>query len=772
MTGKFPKTDFLNRNRTIGERVAIPKREKRNDEKLNSDTFLLRKFALTSPDVLFLLDPALQKVEILNSGKNQQFSPNDDLEQKLPGNFLEIIDKQERLKFLHKLKSFDQRSNSEGFEEIKLSIPCISGRQLYFNFRLTPHIIQENGEVQSWLCQARDITNSKEHLKELENRNLKLQMALDGSHMGIWSYDPLSQKLECDTRTCQIFGVKQSEFLGDINQFFIQVHPDDRHDALQTALSTLKGKGRFNHEFRIISKGSVVARPVAILGEMVSNEQAEVTKITGLCLDISQYKIAGNRINTNEAFLEESQRIANIGCYDWDLTIDKISLTRQLYKILEVGGDDTFSFQYFLDKTHPEDKAEFEIAIKKAIKEGTEFNKELRYFPSGGKAKVLWLRGHTIRNIEKRTSRIIGTIQDITSQKEKEKELNTQNLIIRSILDNLPVIILIVDKKGIVKTLLGSGLQRIGMSENETVGQNIFEQYPAIGKHVFKVLDGETVSFTEELNINEERIHFLSYYFYDPERELAIGFSIDITAQKNAEEAFLQVSEKNQELERMNQVMDMFVYAVAHDLKNPINNLEILSSLMKDALNKEEEEEYLNALRRSVSRLKQTINGLTEIIEIESSRDLHGRMLRFEDIFEHVIADLRPLLKQKSGVVETQFKESSLVYNQAFLISIFKNLLSNAIKYAAPDRPLKINVFTERRGDFVVLVVSDNGIGMDLKLYGQKLFKPFKRFTHQAEGKGVGLHLIKSMLEKNGGSIQAKSVLNKGTTFTCFLKPF
>jgi signal transduction histidine kinase len=103
-------------------------------------------------------------------------------------------------------------------------------------------------------------------------------------------------------------------------------------------------------------------------------------------------------------------------------------------------------------------------------------------------------------------------------------------------------------------------------------------------------------------------------------------------------------------------------------------------------------------------------------------------------------------------------------YNKTYLESILLNLLSNAIKYRSPKRPLKVHFKTEVINEIVVLKVSDNGLGIDMNKYGDKLFGLRKTFHEHKDAKGVGLFLTKSQVEAMGGKIWVESAVDKGTT--------
>ncbi|AHM58729.1 integral membrane sensor signal transduction histidine kinase [Flammeovirgaceae bacterium 311] len=112
----------------------------------------------------------------------------------------------------------------------------------------------------------------------------------------------------------------------------------------------------------------------------------------------------------------------------------------------------------------------------------------------------------------------------------------------------------------------------------------------------------------------------------------------------------------------------------------------------------------------------------------------------------------------------------NIVYPRNNLWSIVYNLLSNAIKYRSPERPLVVRINTYREDDAVVLRVEDNGLGLS-QHQQPKLFTMFKRFHSHVEGTGIGLYMIKRIIENRGGRIEFESEENKGTTFKVYLQP-
>jgi signal transduction histidine kinase len=209
----------------------------------------------------------------------------------------------------------------------------------------------------------------------------------------------------------------------------------------------------------------------------------------------------------------------------------------------------------------------------------------------------------------------------------------------------------------------------------------------------------------------------------------------------------------------------------AHDLKSPVNNLGVLMQMAAEQPDPAKRQEVQRMIDISVRRLDQTINGLLEVISVEGSHS-PARQVYFAPMLQEILAEISLPGQAHEGIQADFSGAEHLVYVQSYLHSILKNLVTNAIKYASPSRGLRVTINTRRASGGVILTVSDNGIGIDLKANGDRIFKPFKRFTQQAHGTGVGLYIIKTLAEKNGGSIKVQSQVNVGTTFTVLLKPY
>lgn len=375
---------------------------------------------------------------------------------------------------------------------------------------------------------------------------------------------------------------------------------------------------------------------------------------------------------------------------------------------------------------------------------------------------------HLVKHPENALFQLSGYVQ--TTQPNQEPVLQQA---ISNLLEKAPVVLNLMDHSGKVIYLTGGGLNLLKMQKNETVGQSIFEQYPPITPYVKRAMQGEQVRFKEEIRQNDNTHYFLSYFLPLQELKLIAGLSFDVSNQEKESEdtAFHRIQSVNKELKERNQLLDTVVYATAHDLKTPIANLEVLMNLYESASTPQERDSYWQALRQSAQRLKGTSQGLMEVISFENT-EFNADRISIPELTRSLLEEHRSQLEKLNASVSLKFEVRQIRYNKAYLESILRNLISNSIKYHHQERILEIRIKTEAVKEGVLLEATDNGIGIDLEAHKSRIFKPFKRFSHQAEGSGVGLYLLKRIIERNGGNIQIDSVLNDGCCVRCTLVPY
>jgi PAS domain S-box-containing protein len=542
---------------------------------------------------------------------------------------------------------------------------------------------------------------------------------------------------------------------------------------------------------------------------------------------LAQLEEAQEAIIESETRLLEAQEVAHLGSWEWDVYTDQVRWSAEMKKIF--GYSDEYmsiDYQSYLSHIHPEDKDNMKEVISVALKNKSNYAVEHRIISKDGKIKWMLGKGRPVFKNGK-LLKLTGTGYDITAQKESEEAMKKSRDYYLTILEDFPSLIWRAGIDGKCNYFNNTWLDWTGRSLSEEYGDGWTS-----GIHPEDV-DNCRKTFTDAFNKREKctmEYRLLKYEgtygwilnmgkpLYDPDGNFTgyIGSSFDITEDKimKAElvTAFNKIKEKNNELTKaeillrelnqnledkvfkrtvelqdyaiklktkndqlvqLNDYMDNFVYAAAHDLKAPVANLKLLSQVLKKPSDEAERYAYFSTMDQIVERLEKTMDGLVQIMEIQSNVNNVIKKVEFDALLNLVQTELKTMISNSEVEIFADFSNANHInFFEPFLQSVMRNLISNSIKYSSDKRKSKVKIKTYHEGPFIIMEFEDNGIGIDLKKYGKNMFKPFYRFTQRSEGKGIGLHLIKSMVEKNGGKIEVKSEINEGTRFKIYLREY
>ncbi|MGB0166244.1 MAG: sensor histidine kinase, partial [Luteibaculum sp.] len=250
----------------------------------------------------------------------------------------------------------------------------------------------------------------------------------------------------------------------------------------------------------------------------------------------------------------------------------------------------------------------------------------------------------------------------------------------------------------------------------------------------------------------------------------------DITKKKRKEQAMIMESEKQlntiKKLQLKNTQLEDFGHIVSHNLRTPAGNIKMLLDLMLVSKTEEEQKQWVDALVDSSNNLIDTLDDLLELIRYTNEGNLKFEKLSIEETLRDILTEMSEHIKEVNPEIIVNFEKlPSISYPKIYLHSILSNLITNAIKYRDEDRPLKITLSSGINEDGLeYLNVADNGIGIDLKRFGNQLFQLNRTFTKRKDSTGFGLFMVKRQLEVLGGCISCKSEPDKGAEFTVILK--
>ena len=391
-----------------------------------------------------------------------------------------------------------------------------------------------------------------------------------------------------------------------------------------------------------------------------------------------------------------------------------------------------------------------------------------------------------IYNAEKELVGFSKITRDLTDKKQLEQKLFRINeelkeseeksrLLIDSVKDYA---ILMLNPDGVIMSW-NTGAERIkGYKAGEIIGKHfsVFYNKEAIlsGFPQFELKQALSAGHFEDegWRIRKDGTAFWANVvispIYNSESRL-LGFAKitrDLTERRRNEE----LTNRNQELVRINNELDNFVYTASHDLKAPILNMEGLLDALEQDMGPEmvKHAEILNMMEGSIKSLKQVISDLGEVVKIQQNED-QPEKVSIAGLITEIKETLREVIKTSHAEIQldlTGFEH--LLYSRKNLRSILYNLISNAIKYADPKRIPQISVRTSiaSSGEHV-LEVEDNGLGLD-PANKSNIFAMFKRLHDHVEGSGVGLYLVKKILDNTRDSITVDSEVGKGSVFKVY----
>jgi PAS domain S-box-containing protein len=233
-----------------------------------------------------------------------------------------------------------------------------------------------------------------------------------------------------------------------------------------------------------------------------------------------------------------------------------------------------------------------------------------------------------------------------------------------------------------------------------------------------------------------------------------------------------ELSYKNNELIKINNDLDNFIYTASHDLKAPISNLEGLVAILSEDMITEEGKEILPMIHTSLLRLRNVIKDLTEISKIQKNIEEDKEHISFSEITQEIKLLVEDEIRPNNAILDIDFSEAPEIYfSRKNLRSIIYNLISNGIKYRSLERDPVLKIRSHMTPDELILTFEDNGLGIE-ENDKEKIFNMFKRLHDHVEGTGIGLYIVKRIVENEGGKIEVQSQVGKGSLFSIWLPHF
>ena len=228
-----------------------------------------------------------------------------------------------------------------------------------------------------------------------------------------------------------------------------------------------------------------------------------------------------------------------------------------------------------------------------------------------------------------------------------------------------------------------------------------------------------------------------------------------------------EVEERTRDLVEYNQQLEQFAFISAHNLRAPVARILGLGHIL-DLCNNDLKEAKMIIERMvfTTEELDRVVKDLSTVLDMRRNSTSVIVLVNLQEEFRQVKININKEMRDTKAVFIEDFSNGVTLWTvKPYLDSILMHLICNAIKYRHPARSPVITIRSEVKGNYFVLTIKDNGLGMNMSLCRDKLFTLYGRFHPHIEGKGIGLYLVKTQMVAMGGKIEVESKLDMGTTF-------
>lgn len=493
--------------------------------------------------------------------------------------------------------------------------------------------------------------------------------------------------------------------------------------------------------------------------------------------DVTEKKNADEAVKRIVTILKQAGLMASLGA--WEIEFENgyvpdsgnLRWSDQVYRIFGfTPGSVTVTNKLFFDLVHPDDRIRIQDVMTTAIKEKSSYTVEHRIIRSDGvERKVIEHAEIIFEDDSGKALRIMGAIQDITEQKLEQEKLLESEEKFRSLFENITEGVALhelVYENGItidykIIDINPAFMEITGIHPEKARGVLASQLYnaaepPYLKEYAEVAVTGKPMRF--EAFYPPMNRHFIISAISPKKGQFATVFE-DVTEQKKNE---FEIKQRNEELTR-------FIYTVSHDLKSPLVTIKSFTSYLKEDIDNQDktaQEKDIRYIQNAADKMGKLLDELLELSRI-GRQEKPKTTVPLKTVVQSAIDLVAGYISRKNISIQYVGPSVELYGHAQRFIQLYQNLLDNAAKFmGSQSEPIiEIGTYSDKEKNEIVLFVRDNGSGIDPR-YRHKIFGLFEKMDNKTDGTGIGLALVKRIVEVHGGKIWFESEgIGKGTTF-------
>lgn len=600
--------------------------------------------------------------------------------------------------------------------------------------------------------------------KELNENIERLRLATEGTNTGTWDLDLVTRKLFHSSTLAEIFGYDKNTILPH-TILLEHLLEDDRKNIVEPALKRALADGNYTYEARIITKDGN-NKWVSTKGKVYFDESGKPARMFGILTDITEKQTAKQLLEKANRQFNIAMEATNMGIFEYQVRAGSFDYTDKLLSILGIDADRPIHFSEVILRFEKPYREEVIKQIKSSIKDGN-LHYQAQITTQKGELKWVESYGKVYYDKHHNPTSIFGTLKDITDLKNAQLKIEESARRYQFLADAMPQFVWSAKADGqlyywnqVVNQYTGFTLDQLlnepGWYDTvhpedrevhlEKWKDSIAERKPFIFEHRFRNKEGK---YRWQLSRAVPKIDDAGNV------ELWIGTSTDIDDLKKSEQEKIA-----------------FIKMANHELKTPVTTIKgYVQLLMRSHGNKGDElfDTAIGTISNQVNKLTGLITDLLDITNIES-----GELPLKKEFFDikQLAADIIETVQMTQNKHQLKFAVDGNIDNwqvhadKERISQVLINLLTNATKYSPNADTVEVQM--SKKDNDIIVAVKDYGIGINKEDVG-RLFERFYRVQGKDEstfpGFGIGLYIVKEIIERHNGKIWVESALEEGSTF-------